>query len=561
MSNILNLIYINFMAFYGKLTYKKYVKMSRNASKIAEEQLLKRIRKNENTEFGRRHSFKSIKSYEDYKRIMPLTDYNEYKEFTDDLLENGTQGRLIKDKIDFLVHTSGTTGVKKMFPVTKEIRIPYLKSAAILFWNIKLETKKRLKVFRGRGLTTVDTDFEVAKSGIKYGYISGYAMSSVKKITPLTTCVPKEVFGCNEDLDMEYIKARYSMADKNLIYLMCVFMSSLTDLMHYIMENHEMIINDIEKGTIDASIKLPEKIRHDLLLGLKPDPKRAEELRMIFSSNSHYGIVPRIWPRMSIVLGISSAEFVPHKKKMMEYTGKSIAYSYVMYSASESMISTALFADCKDYMLMPDAGFFEFIPVDDESKVLPMNELEVGKKYEVVITNQCGLYRYKIEDVVTITGYINEIPMLQFAYRKKQIVNIGGLHLTIEHLEAAIEKLEVVLNNKIIDYSIGTDYEHVPTRMMLFLELEKQQEIDNLAQIFDDIVTEINDEHGRMIGTGQTASSIVYIVKNRTYENYRKERMKEVKVTNQIKAVRYIDTEDKYNYFIDNVFYRSEVNG
>ena len=553
---ILNIIYINSMALYGKHVYKKYMKISKNANKISEKLLLERIEKSKNTKFGKKYKFEKIKTIEDYQKIMPLTDYKDYKKYIEETINNGTQDLIIKEKIKFFAHTSGTTGVKKMIPVTKESYIPYLKCAAIYFWNIKNECKKRLKIFRGRGLTTVETESEISKSGIKTGYISGYAMSSVKNIMPLTTCMPKEVFNCGDDVDMKYIKARYALEDKKLIYLMSVFMSSLTDLMNYIIENNEMIINDIEKGTINENINIPQEIRKKLIKKLKPNKQRASELRSIFENKNKKGIVPKIWPRMSIVIAISTGEFAPFYEKMREYCGNSISFNNLIYSSSEALIGTTLFSETKDYMLIPDGGFYEFIP-ENEEKIITMDKLEIGKKYEIVITNLSGLYRYQIKDVVKVTGFINEIPLLQFAYRKGQIVNMGGVHLTIEHLEKSIKKLEKKIENQVLDYSIYVDNDHIPSRMILYIELEEPKEIKNINNIYDKIVSNINEEHGRMLKVGESSSTLVNIVNKKTYENYRKN--KDKTNSNQIKTIRFIDTKEKQQYFEKNILYKGGI--
>ncbi len=49
---------------------------------------------------------------------------------------------------------------------------------------------------------------------------------------------------------------------------------------------------------------------------------------------------------------------------------------------------------------------------------LLMDELEVGKEYELIVTNLSGFYRYRLGDVIRVTGYHNECPMLVFSYRK-----------------------------------------------------------------------------------------------------------------------------------------------
>ena len=44
----------------------------------------------------------------------------------------------------------------------------------------------------------------------------------------------------------------------------------------------------------------------------------------------------------------------------------------------------------------------------------------VGKKYEVVVTNKDGLWRYQINDIVEVAGFTPEegIPLLRYIERK-----------------------------------------------------------------------------------------------------------------------------------------------
>ena len=87
------------------------------------------------------------------------------------------------------------------------------------------------------------------------------------------------------------------------------------------------------------------------------------------------------------------------------------------YAAAEGFFAMPTELDVHDGVLLPHCIFFEFIPVNDdeedtdeseEIKTLLISELEVGKKYEVVVSNFSGLYRYKIEDVVHVTKMYNK---------------------------------------------------------------------------------------------------------------------------------------------------------
>jgi putative hydrolase of the HAD superfamily len=46
----------------------------------------------------------------------------------------------------------------------------------------------------------------------------------------------------------------------------------------YIMNNHEMLVRDIENGTIDAGVDLPKDVRESLMKKIKPDPGIYQDL-------------------------------------------------------------------------------------------------------------------------------------------------------------------------------------------------------------------------------------------------------------------------------------------
>lgn len=68
-----------------------------------------------------------------------------------------------------------------------------------------------------------------------------------------------------------------------------------------------------------------------------------------------------------------------------------------------------------EYVMIPESGYYEFIPEEDadlsetllRTHTLEMDQLQPGKKYEMVVTNLSGFYRYRIGDVVTVNGYLD----------------------------------------------------------------------------------------------------------------------------------------------------------
>ena len=144
---------------------------------------------------------------------------------------------------------------------------------------------------------------------------------------------------------------------------------------------------------------------------------------------------------------------------MRQYTGKNIPYSFLNYAASESLMAVARRTGEDGFVLLPDGGFYEFIPVDseDEETTLTIDQLEAGKDYEIVVTNLSGFYRYKIKDVIRVKGFYNEAPLVSFLYRKNQMISIAGEKTNEEALRWTISKFQDETGVLVRDYSIYAD--------------------------------------------------------------------------------------------------------
>ena len=542
---------LHIVSIYGNSQRKKQIKNSKKADEISKKLLLNLIKKNKNTAYGKKYDFKNIKSLKDYQDKVPFSYYEDYQEYIEETLKTGKQNLLTKDKIDFFAKTSGTTGIMKRIPVVKKAKKAYIATVAMYVNIIEQEMKKRgYKV--GRGLNLVEEEKAKTEGGIREGLISSYTIQSGKFIVPIITCIPKEALKCGEEKDMKYIKAFYGLKEKNLTYISSVFTSNVTDLMKYIIDNHVQLIKDIKNGKISDNVDIPEDIKKALNKKLKPDKERAKELRAIMKKPKKQ-IMKRIWPRLSVIIGIGTGEFEGFSKKLRDYCGDEVSFFNETYSSSECLIANAMEIEQKEYMLLYDNAFFEFIPVDEEEKrPLLFHELEEGKLYEIVITNLSGLYRYRIKDVIRVTRFIEKVPMLQFSYRKQQLINITGVKLTGEQISNAITNFSKETNVKVLEYCIYPDTSESPWRMKVFIEtntkLTKKQK-SSMNKIFDEELEKENKEHGRMLKIGETSPTHIYRIKEGTFKKYRDYRVSEGASQNQVKSIRLIKNERELIFF------------
>jgi hypothetical protein len=94
-----------------------------------------------------------------------------------------------------------------------------------------------------------------------------------------------------------------------------------------------------------------------------------------------------------------------------------------------------------EHVLAYRSHFYEFRDGDD---LRLAHELEVGKRYDVVLTTGGGMRRYATEDVVECTGRMKQAPLLRFVGRKEHVSDHFGEKLNEIFVR---EQMEVALRD------------------------------------------------------------------------------------------------------------------
>ena len=531
---------------------------SRQAIILQYRLLLELLGKNKDTEYGKKYDFANIRTIEQYKEKVPFVEFDDLQPYINRMMA-GERDILCAEPPLYYAMTTGSIGVPKHIPVSQAELDKYLKYSVEMAFGVAEEyyrctTGRGVPV--GMGLNAIEMRVTETPSGIDQGSISCTLMKSIKNVVPFLMSSPWEVICPGKDMDMKYLKTRLALQYRDLAFMDSVFLSGLVDLMDYIRENHEMLCDDIEKGTINEDVEVPEEIKQAVLKRVKPDPRRARELRMEFEEGFDSPIIPRIWPRMSWVGGIGTGAFYPYVKRMRYYTGKSIPFNNLCYAASESFMAVARHMGDSSYVLLPDGGFYEFIPVnaEDETKTLNINELEIGEEYEIVITNLSGFYRYKIKDVIKVTGYYNETPIIKFIYRRNQLMSLAGEKTTEEAVRWAVEAFSRETRINVNDYSIYADRSVSPARYIMLVEPSKivpRERIPYCRDILERRLIHANPPYGDMLRKGAIGEMELVFLQQETYRLYRDMMIMKGASANQLKPVRIIDTPMKERFFFE----------
>jgi len=528
--------------------------------------LMKVISDNKDVEYGKKYNFSEINSIEDFQKNVPVTTYDDYAEYIYKMTEEAKDNLLTVNPIVHYNKSSGTVGNPKRIPMTEDF------ISQIADYNNKYPKALLMKNFGtdwadGTSLNLVESVSNLAslKNGITYSALSVMMSSRKSFMDNYTITSPKEAIFPQPDTNTRYLHARFGLMDKWITNVTATFASFFLEILRYIEHNWEMLVNDIEKGTIDPSVKMADEVRESLLAKIKPMPERAQELRKIFSDGFSRPIMPRLWPKCQYIMTVGTGSFKVYVDTIREkYSGATIHNYMLGYVASEGLFSVPFNIDSTDSVFTPDTVFFEFLPLDAEddfSKIVTLDGLEENKLYEVIITNCSGFYRYRMRDVVKITGKYNNTPTMEFMYRRDNTVSLMGEKTTEVALRQAITETAKDCGFELIDFSVYPDFDSTPARYTYFIEtgmLPEGLKPKEIRYVLDKKLAKANPSMGDKIKNGTCAATKLNFLEPETYMLYRDMmRMKGVDSA-QLKPVTVISTDMQKKFFFGMTEYSVE---
>ena len=311
------------------------------------------------------------------------------------------------------------------------------------------------------------------------------------------------------------------------------------------------LLDDMEHGTVSACFEISDAWRNYLHEHLPPAPERASQLRALDRASLRMGMLSKIWRKLKYVRVINGDMFSVFSEKLAEYLGNLPMHCFA-YASSESNIGIAPRMNVMDeYVLLPDVCYFEFIPEDQmeaPQDTLTIRQVETGKRYELVLTTLSGLYRYRIGDVVEITGFWGEAPAVKICYRRNLVISLLDERVNTLQLQNAVQRFSEE-NGVTVDYYcvVGNYDERVP-KYIVYLETNDRlprsasESLDRClcAQSY-------NYKSERLIN--DLGCMEIRRVKTGTFHNYEKLCHRRGKRTEQAKLLLILNGKDQIEYF------------
>ena len=312
-----------------------------------------------NTEYGRKHAFCAVKSYEDFADSIPVNTYEELKEDID-RMRHGERDVLWKGSVKWYAKSSGTTNDKSKFiPVSHDglQHIHYAGGKDVVALYLRNNPKSRL--FDGRSLIlggSHSPNYDVADSLV--GDLSAILIENINPLANLVR-VPKKATALLSDFEIKRDRIARETLNKNVTNISGVpswMLSVLTRVMELTGKKH----------------------------------------------------LEEVWPNLEVFFH-GGVAFTPYRKQYEQLITSPNMHYMETYNASEGFFGIQDDPTDKSMLLMIDYGvFYEFIPMDEFEKenptIVPLWAVETGKNYAMVISTSCGLWRYIIGDTVSFTS-------------------------------------------------------------------------------------------------------------------------------------------------------------
>lgn len=477
--------------------------------------LMSTLHKNRHTVFGKKHRFEQIKNATDFRKQVPIRTYEGFAPYIE-RMASGEKRVLTHEDVIMFELSSGSASASKMIPYTQSLKTEF--SLGISPWIFDMYWNRKPLLF-GTAYWSItppaEKEKKVTSGGIPIGFEedSQYFGRIEKWLVDKMMAVPSEVKHMESIVNFRYVTLFYLLKNKDLAFVSVwnptFFMILLDDLA----DQWDVLIQDIERGTLTLPDPAAEKGVEKLTRLLKPDSKRAEALRKL--SPHQYS---EIWKRLRLISCWTdghSASYAEQLKKRMSgipIQGKGLI-------ATEGFVSFPL-ERRGESVLSILTHFYEFVDIEENPDQTWLgHELEIGKRYSVIITTGGGLYRYRLQDLVEVTGFTGKTPLLRFIGKEDKLSDHFGEKLNEHHVSEVLSN--VLKRQKLppLFAMLAPDLGGETKQYTLFIEINKPFDAKRmLAELDEGLRGNFHYDYCRKLG--QLSAPKCFFIKKRAMETY-----------------------------------------
>jgi hypothetical protein len=356
------------------------------------------------TRFGVDHRFSSIATYDDFKSLIPVRDYEGLRPYVDSILKGG-KNVLWPGKPKYLAKTSGTTSGVKYIPLTKESLPNHFGTARNAVMNYAVKSGE-FGFFDGKMIFLSGSPEMQQTAGIPTGRLSGIVNHQIPSWLR-TNQLPSYKTNCIEDWETK--------------------------------------LSAIVKETADQPMTL--------ISGIPPWVQMYFEWLLKHTGASD---IKSLFPDFSVFV-YGGVNYEPYRGSIEKLIGSSV-HTIETYPASEGFIAFQDSPGHDGLLLNADSGiFFEFIPADtyfDETpQRLSLDQVEKGVNYALLLSTNAGLWAYDIGDTIE---FVSLDPFkIRVTGRVKHYISAFGEHVISKEVEQAMNVACKALGASIVEFTVA----------------------------------------------------------------------------------------------------------
>jgi hypothetical protein len=391
----------------------------------------------------------NLKSIDDFRQLTPLTTYADYA----DLLANKPDDILGRPIVAW-ARTSGRGGQPKWAPYTQE---------GYHQLGVSSVASHILSAAHSRGDINVRPNDVVALNLPARPFLSGIAIWAVSDLFDFRFLPPleeSERLGFQERIAKVFQQAMVEGMD---------ILGSMTIVLVKMGEQFEQGANQKRKFSM-------QMLDPRVLMRYAQARRRARR-----EGRAH--LLPRdLWQLRGLMCG--GTDTSQYREQVKRYWG---IYPHETYACTEVGFIATQAWNHLEMTFIPSTAFFEFIPEEDwaaeriegkkPSRTLLLNELEVGKRYEVVVSSFYGgpFLRYRLHDLVEISALRDDalgiqVPQFHFAGRSGDFIDLSGFAGLVDEKQISIALKEAQINP--VDWVVRKEQREQESALHLYIELK-----------------------------------------------------------------------------------------
>jgi hypothetical protein len=449
------------------------------------------------------------------------------------------------------VRTSGTTGVPKDIPLTQS----HLEGLRRIHRDaVAFQHHACPEAFEGGILAMVSPDFEGAlTNGKPFGSASGIVAGNTPAAVREKFVVPAEVLTIAESRVKYLLALRLAIARDDVTYLGAANPSTLLTLARLYREHQVDLIEDVRCGTFFLLEHVPDEVVKAVGSRMQADPERADALEALRMAKAEVRMGD-LWPAARLVVTWTCASAGVAVDALRRELGARTRVMELGYVSSEFRGTITIGKRAGSGLPTFDTHFFEFVERElwdaGRPRFLTLDQVRKGRDYYVIVTTPSGLYRYFINDLVKVTGFLGAIPLLQFVQKGKGVTSITGEKLYEAQVLQAVRESMAAMGHTARFVMMLADEE--AARYRLYVEADRGEAVDaaRLARSTDERLAHINIEYQAKRESARLGPIEVVALAPQTGEAYKQHCVKQGQREGQFKMVS-LDYRRKFSFDLD----------